>query len=270
MPLDLPQYKSDTVPPRRPRANKRTLAALAVVGIFFLFFLNARVSNPETPSSSSVQEPSINDPSLPTADSGKSQPQSPVIIEEEQEHGEPSNYDPDFFPALENDDPNSEAANILPDQELFPTENQREEEIKGGDNAVSPHSNQHSTLPHPLAEENQDDIILNDSNHYTYLVVIASQAIELSRRQLIREKYFGLVDNLLPCMHYNTDMLYKFWIYGDMIPAKTDDRRRYEAEKMEWNDLEEVGKGVKYEQISILEWVKYYFCIYIREGEEGR
>ncbi|KAI7847572.1 galactosyl transferase GMA12/MNN10 family-domain-containing protein [Circinella umbellata] len=128
--------------------------------------------------------------------------------------------------------------------------------MKGGDNAVSPHSNQHSTLPHPLSEENQEDIILNDSNHYTYLVVIASQATELARRQLIREKYFGLLDNLLPCMQYNTDMLYKFWIYGDMIPAKTDERRRYEAEKMEWDDLEEVGKGIKYEQTSILKWAE--------------
>ncbi|KAI9259615.1 galactosyl transferase GMA12/MNN10 family-domain-containing protein [Phascolomyces articulosus] len=258
MPLDLPQFKSDTLPARRPRTNKRTLVALAVVGVFFLFFLNARVSNPDT--TSSVQEPpSSSDPNKHIHDETTL---TPPILEEGEEEQSPSD-DPDLFPI---DDPTSEAANILPDQELFPTTPNDEdktqssildeEEVKSGENVISPHSNQHSSLPHPLSEESQDDIIINDSNHYTHIVVIASQARDMTRRQLIREKYFGLRDNLLPCMRYNTDTLYKFWIYGDMIPAKTDERRRYEAEKMEWDDLEEMGKGIKFEQTSILEWAE--------------
>ncbi|KAI9484593.1 galactosyl transferase GMA12/MNN10 family-domain-containing protein [Zychaea mexicana] len=260
------------MPSRRPRTNKRTLAALAVVGIFFLLFLNARVGNSDSSSSSSSSSSSpssVHDPSNkePSFKNDKQQDElfpAPNVEQPDVDVQQPPSdiEDPDLFPALEveDDSASSEAENILPDQELFPTTPKQdqglEDEVKAGDNAVSPHSDHHSTLPHLLAEDNQDDIILNESNHYTYLVVIASPPDQMSRRQLIREKYFGLRDNLLPCMRYNTDMLYKFWIYGNMIPAKTDERRRYEAEKMEWDDLEEMGKGVKFEQTSILEWAE--------------
>ncbi|KAI9498671.1 galactosyl transferase GMA12/MNN10 family-domain-containing protein [Zychaea mexicana] len=94
----------------------------------------------------------------------------------------------------------------------------------------------------------------NLSNHYPYLVVIASTATEFTRRGLIRQMYFGLDDNIEPCMRYNADTMYRFWVHGERIPRKTAERRQYEAEKMEWNDIEEIPEDVKFEQSSILEW----------------
>ena len=105
----------------------------------------------------------------------------------------------------------------------------------------------------------------NVSNHYTYLVLIASTATEFTRRNLIRETYFGLKDNIEPCMQYDTDTYYKFWVYGDPIPRKTVERRQYEAEKMEWDDIVEVSwsDGVHFEQSSILDWVKYSTSLFV-------
>ncbi|KAI9258946.1 galactosyl transferase GMA12/MNN10 family-domain-containing protein [Phascolomyces articulosus] len=103
---------------------------------------------------------------------------------------------------------------------------------------------------HGVSSTGQDTL----SNHYTYLVVIASTATAFTRRNLIRQTYFGLNDNIEPCMQYNTDTYYKFWVYGNSIPRNTADRRLYEAEKMEWNDLVEVSDGVHFEQSNILEW----------------
>ncbi|KAI8138166.1 galactosyl transferase GMA12/MNN10 family-domain-containing protein [Fennellomyces sp. T-0311] len=243
MPLDLPQYKGDTVPGRRPRTNKRTLVALAVGGIFFLLFLNARISSPAT----------VNDASGPH-DLEEMPTFEVPVVDETPVQEVPTEEDPDLFPALDTEDP-SDAEQTISEEDLFPTMPEEDEDPKSGDNAVSPHSDHHSTLPHPL-DESDDEIILNDSNHYSYLVLIASTADQMARRSLIREKYFGLSDNLLPCMQYNTDMLYKFWIHGGALPPKTDERRRYEAEKMEWDDLEEMPKGVKFEQASILEWAE--------------
>ncbi|KAI9319263.1 galactosyl transferase GMA12/MNN10 family-domain-containing protein [Dichotomocladium elegans] len=101
-----------------------------------------------------------------------------------------------------------------------------------------------------------DNVIINDSNHYTYLVVVASPPDQMARRSLIREKYFGLANNLLPCMRFNSDTMYTFWIYGRPIPARTAERRKYEAEKMEWNDLEEVPARMTFSQADVLEWAE--------------
>ncbi|KAI7857646.1 galactosyl transferase GMA12/MNN10 family-domain-containing protein [Circinella umbellata] len=106
----------------------------------------------------------------------------------------------------------------------------------------------------------------NLSNHYTYLVLIASTATKFTRRNLIRETYFGLKDNIEPCMAYNTDTYYKFWVYGDPIPRKTAESRQYEAERMEWDDIVEVSwsDGVRFEQSSILDWADK-----VLTGEQG-
>ncbi|KAI8379560.1 uncharacterized protein BYT42DRAFT_613856 [Radiomyces spectabilis] len=122
--------------------------------------------------------------------------------------------------------------------------------------ASSPHSNKHNSIPQLFSDDPKDDIVINTSNHYTYLVIVASTANYTARRSLIREKYFGLADNLLPCMHYDTDTLHKFWIYGDLPTSHTSTYRQYEAEKMEWNDIVEAPTGVTFEQSHILYWVE--------------
>ena len=112
----------------------------------------------------------------------------------------------------------------------------------------------------PFSDEDDDKVIAAEtatdgSTHYAYIVVIASEASYQSRRNLIRSNYFGLHDNLIPCMRYNTDVYYTFWIHGGPPPSNTPERRRYETEKMEWNDMVEMPSDVPFEQETVLEWV---------------
>ncbi|CAO3598890.1 unnamed protein product [Absidia cylindrospora] len=106
-------------------------------------------------------------------------------------------------------------------------------------------------------DESSDSVVINTSNHYSHLVVVTSDATSMERRRLIREKYFGLRENLLPCMVYNADVYYKFLIHGGPPPSDTPVRRQYEAEKMEWNDLVEIKKATgTLEQVDVLQWVE--------------
>ncbi|KAI9257771.1 galactosyl transferase GMA12/MNN10 family-domain-containing protein [Helicostylum pulchrum] len=91
--------------------------------------------------------------------------------------------------------------------------------------------------------------------HFKYFMVIASRATNLSRRQLIRDTYFGLHDNVEPCMKRDKGLNYLFWVYGDIPASKTPERRLYETEKMEYNDLEKVDKTA-YNQDDILRWAE--------------
>ncbi|KAG2220290.1 hypothetical protein INT45_009923, partial [Circinella minor] len=113
----------------------------------------------------------------------------------------------------------------------------------------------------PFSDEDDDKVIAAETTtdgsiHYAYIVVIASEASYQSRRNLIRSNYFGLHDNLIPCMRYNTDVYYTFWIHGNPPPSNTPERRRYETEKMEWNDMVEMPNDVPFEQETVLEWVE--------------
>ncbi|KAI9004846.1 galactosyl transferase GMA12/MNN10 family-domain-containing protein [Phycomyces nitens] len=116
---------------------------------------------------------------------------------------------------------------------------------------VSPHSHHHNALPHPFEDE---QVTINPTSHYAQVVIIASEAEAIGRRGLIREKYFGLRHNMQPCMVYNADIYYKFWIHGTQPQADTPLRRSYESEKMEWNDIYESKKS--FEQINILTWAE--------------
>lgn len=94
--------------------------------------------------------------------------------------------------------------------------------------------------------------------HFKYLMIIASRASNLSRRQLIRKTYFNMEDNLEPCMKKDKGFNYMFWVYGDKPTSKTPERRLYETEKIEWNDLEKVDQSA-YNQDEVLKWVKYFY-----------
>ncbi|CEG63203.1 hypothetical protein RMATCC62417_00386 [Rhizopus microsporus] len=95
------------------------------------------------------------------------------------------------------------------------------------------------------------------SSHYKYFIIIASRVGNASRRQLIRNTYFGLQDNLEPCMKRDKGIQYLFWMYGDLPKAKTAERRMYETEKMEWNDFVKV-KTDAYDQDAVLRWARDY------------
>ncbi|KAI8146780.1 galactosyl transferase GMA12/MNN10 family-domain-containing protein [Fennellomyces sp. T-0311] len=116
-----------------------------------------------------------------------------------------------------------------------------------------------TTQKAPFEEESDTGISVETTDgttHYAYIVIIASEAPYESRRNLIRATYFGLYDNLVPCMRYNTDVFYTFWIHGGSPAPNTPLRRRYEAEKMEWNDMVEMPSDVPFEQETILDWVE--------------
>lgn len=98
--------------------------------------------------------------------------------------------------------------------------------------------------------------------HFKYLMIIASRASNLSRRQLIRKTYFGMEDNLEPCMKKDKGFNYMFWVYGDTPASKTPERRLYETEKIEYNDLEKVDQTA-YNQDEVLKWVKYLKLSYL-------
>ncbi|KAI7864183.1 galactosyl transferase GMA12/MNN10 family-domain-containing protein, partial [Spinellus fusiger] len=91
-----------------------------------------------------------------------------------------------------------------------------------------------------------------ESGHYAQVVIIASEAASIERRSLLRELYFGLTDTATPCMSYNTDVYYKFWIHGALPASDTPLKRAYEGEKIEWNDLYETN--ATYTQRNILAW----------------
>ncbi|KAG1143587.1 hypothetical protein G6F37_006802 [Rhizopus arrhizus] len=97
--------------------------------------------------------------------------------------------------------------------------------------------------------------------HFKYFIIIASKVNHSSRRQLIRNTYFGLQDNLEPCMKRDKGVQYLFWLYGDLPKAKTAERRLYETEKMEWNDFIKLEIDT-YDQDILLRWAKDYFQKY--------
>ncbi|KAI9318592.1 hypothetical protein BX666DRAFT_1929557 [Dichotomocladium elegans] len=94
---------------------------------------------------------------------------------------------------------------------------------------------------------------INGENYYGYVVLVVSKAGEASRRALIRERYFGMRHNLVPCMEFNTDVYYKFYIHGGP-PQEPWQRQLYEAERMEWNDMIEAPQGKPFGQEALLEW----------------
>lgn len=100
--------------------------------------------------------------------------------------------------------------------------------------------------------------------HYKYFVVVGSRASQASRRSLIRETYFGIEDNIEPCMKRDKGVGYLFYIYGEEPTPKTPERRSYETEKIEYNDLEKINTD-KFDQDQVLKWVKkkiFFFFFY--------
>ncbi|KAI7887193.1 hypothetical protein K492DRAFT_228361 [Lichtheimia hyalospora FSU 10163] len=240
MASDLPQFKTDAPASgrRSARPNKRVLVVLAIAGIFFLLYLNARI---DTTSSSSL---------TPADDISSSSTTTTTTTHSDKATSEETGQGDLVFPDDMSEDDGEDIADLVPDE----PEEQQQEELT---TTPSTHSvEHHKTVPDFLSEEKSEEIVINDTNHYAYLVLIASSAEQSSRRALIRDKYFGLRNNLLPCMRYNADMLYKFLIYGGPSKAGTAERRRYEAEKMEWNDLEEMPAKTSFEQATVLEWAE--------------
>jgi hypothetical protein len=135
--------------------------------------------------------------------------------------------------------------NDVPDEEEEHEEEEHEESLQEPP-AV--------TTETPKTPANSVTTIHMQPQHFKYFIVIASRTSHQSRRQLIRNTYFGLNDNVEPCMKRDKGVNYMFWVYGDEPEAKTPERRLYETEKMEWNDLEKVD-AKSFKQDEVLKWV---------------
>jgi hypothetical protein len=97
--------------------------------------------------------------------------------------------------------------------------------------------------------------LIVETNHLKYFVVIASEANSFERRKLIRSSYFGMDNNVEPCMgSEKKGISYAFWLYGDAPQSKTPERRVYEAEKMEWFDLHQTTDA-EFDQVKAMKWV---------------
>jgi hypothetical protein len=106
--------------------------------------------------------------------------------------------------------------------------------------------------------EDESRPIATDMNSVTekdmkYLVVIGTEAKYESRRKLIRSSYFDIYDNILPAKLENVE--YTFLVHGGPPPSNTPERRLFETEKMEYNDISQIPTEIVYNQDSIIQWV---------------
>lgn len=98
-----------------------------------------------------------------------------------------------------------------------------------------------------------------------YLIVIASEAKYRSRRDLIRSTYFDIEDSLIP-PSTTQNVQYVFCVY-DALPAEnTLEKRAFETERMELNDIMLLGESIEYHLKNVIDWLKCScFCCLIQE-----
>ena len=108
----------------------------------------------------------------------------------------------------------------------------------------------------PLVEEppNNEDPP-NISGHYNILFGITSTVGAIRQRKLLREAFFGMKNNLEPCMHQEGNVYYKFLIHPYQSVVKGT-LRDFTAESVEYDDIKEFPNisGQKFQE-SILQWV---------------
>lgn len=210
--------------------KKRTIFFLLLVAVFFVLWFNSDLDR----SNSNITSHVPDDATGISPDSQK----SGSVTEDSKTPSQKVDLE------VEDED----EANQLDEEEALNEEIQKE--VVSTKKPTTPNTSTSSKKP-----SNPVTTIKMQPQHFKYFMVIASRATNLSRRQLIRNTYFGLGDNIEPCMKRDKGLNYLFWIYGDEPAAKTPERRLYETEKMEWNDLEKVN-AKSYNQDEILKWVK--------------
>lgn len=105
----------------------------------------------------------------------------------------------------------------------------------------------------------RDDTLMSFEAHHqhTYLVVIGSPVTFQSRRNLVRSTYFGIHDNLDPISPATSQSIeYAFCIYGDPTRPNTPERRAFETEKMEYNDIYSWDSAIQFTQDAVFDWIK--------------
>jgi hypothetical protein len=210
--------------------RKRTVFMLLLVVVFFVLWFNSDLDRSVINSNSDIEN-------IP---SPQQQQKEDISIQKP--------------PPILHDDVDDEEAELAQEEEEL-TQEEQEEKV------TAPTVQQ----PPAVVKEEEDKsvdkytppktIYKQPPQHFKYFMIIASRAGNLSRRQLIRKTYFGLDDNLEPCMKRDKGINYLFWVYGDLPASRTAEKRLYETEKMEWNDLEKVNKQ-SFNQDDVLKWVR--------------
>lgn len=216
----------------RMRPNRRTVMCLSIVALIVLLIMSSRMSPPakkddyltvvKPDGSEKYQEPPISPPSYENSGTDMNDMEE-VDGNDDEVEGDNEDFDIPPPPAQE---PAIDSDEITKVDDKKPTENWSEENV------------------------------INTSNHYTMLVVIASEAKQIARRNLMRSKYFGINNNLLPCMEANSDVYYRFWVYGGTEKLTGDEHRLYEAENMEYNDIVEMPDVKSFDQLAVVEWAE--------------
>ncbi|KAG2187496.1 hypothetical protein INT44_005185 [Umbelopsis vinacea] len=228
----MPSYKPLNVsdpsygPSTRMRPNRRTVMCLCILALILLLILSAKMT------------PSEKDDYLTTAPPKEAEVHEPVVSKPDDMADIPDSEDID-----ENETDQMEDDDITPVLPPSPPKTY-----------PSPHSDSHTKVP--AVEDDLEETVINTSNHYQMLVVIATPADQLSRRSLIRQKYFGIHNNLLPCMTANSDIYYRFWVYGGTAKLSGDEHRRYEAERMEYGDIVDMPDVESFDEIAIVNWAE--------------
>ncbi|OZJ04281.1 hypothetical protein BZG36_02582 [Bifiguratus adelaidae] len=113
--------------------------------------------------------------------------------------------------------------------------------------------------PAPVVPVTPDESFLDDapsadivsdtasSDHYKAIVIITSNLNQISRRQLLRQHYFDLDDNITPCVRNQPEVMYRFWVWDKHSEeyeglSKKDKEgtailREFDAERVEWGDV---------------------------------
>lgn len=110
----------------------------------------------------------------------------------------------------------------------------------------------HQDIGYGLSTNNNN---VEKSQSSNYLIVIGSRVEFGSRRELIRSSYFGIQDNLVPITPSQKRVQYAFCIYGEPPSSNTVEKRTFETEKMEYNDIYIMDKSIEYKIDSVLDWV---------------
>ncbi|RCH81612.1 hypothetical protein CU098_000042, partial [Rhizopus stolonifer] len=100
---------------------------------------------------------------------------------------------------------------------------------------------------------------------HNYLIVIGTEAQFESRRKLIRANYFGIQDNLKPITLDHVK--YQFLVYGGTPHSDTPERRLFETEKMEFDDISLLPAEKSFNQDTVVKWLgkKEYDYVIIQD-----
>lgn len=92
------------------------------------------------------------------------------------------------------------------------------------------------------------------SSQKRYLVVIGTEARFATRRSVIRSAYFNIDDNLIPASDFD-QIEYAFLVHGGPPTSNSPERRAFETEKMEYNDIYTLPNGQTFTSGTAFHWV---------------